>query len=87
MGIFLSLFKLLLDAFSFCGISLGILIICSFIVLPPSLKDERYEFCGFFATFITLLSIAMMVLSGKYSNKPISNRSSYTPWTWWRLQN
>ena len=86
MGFFISLFKLLFDALSFGGISFAILIVCSFIVFPPSLEDERYYFCAFFGTFISILSIVMMLLSGKYSNRPISNRSSYTPWTWWRLK-
>lgn len=86
MGFLISFFKLMFDALSFGGISFGVLIVCSFIVFPPSLKDERYQFCGFFGTFIALLSIAMMLLSGKYSNRPVSNRRSYTPWTWWRLE-
>ena len=57
-------------------ISFGVLI-CLYSI-SPSLKDERYQFCGFFG-FCCKLSIAMMLLSGKYSNRPVSNRRSYTP--------
>tara|TARA_B100001093_G_C26362739_1_gene815245 strand:- start:298 stop:558 length:261 start_codon:yes stop_codon:yes gene_type:complete len=86
MAILMNLFKLLFDSISFGGISFLVLLISSFMVFPPSLKGERYYIVGYFSTFICVLSLVMMLLSGKYSNRPISNTSSYTPWTWWRLQ-
>lgn len=76
---------LLYDALSFGLLIFVCSIISSYVVIPSSLQNSRLEYSAHISLTIIILSIVMMIFSGKYSDKPVQNTRSMTPWTWWKL--
>jgi hypothetical protein len=53
--------------------------------IKEAIYNERFLYCLNLSMIIFILSIAMMIYSGKYSSNPVHNSRSRTPWTWWKI--
>ncbi len=73
------------DAFIFALCFFISAYIASLIILPKVLYNDRFLYCLNLSLIIFILSIAMMMYSGKYSSNPVHNSRSRTPWTWWKI--
>ena len=78
--------KTFYDAFVFAIICFIIFWLSTKVVWPKQLEGSDVEMALYFGVSIFLLSFVMMCMSGKYSNNPITNHASYTPWTWWKFK-
>jgi uncharacterized membrane-anchored protein len=76
----------LFDSFIFASFIFICSIIASFICVPKAIADDKWRYGLNLALLVFILSIFMMVLSRKYSDNPVQNSRSRTPWTWWTLK-
>jgi len=79
--------KTFYDAFVFAAICFIIFLISAQIVWTDKLEGAELDVSMYLGLSVFLMSFSMMCLSGKYFDNPITNHSSYTPWTWWKFKN